>query len=262
MRYIAVDWSGAQSTSAQRTHIWSAVLSPPESRLVGGRTRDEVVDWLITERSRHPAMLVGLDFAFSFPEWYVSQHATNAPDFWRYLVANCEDLLACRQQPFWGRGANRRPPPSAWIVDRGLRDTDRAIRIRGQHPKSAFQVNYPGAVGTGSLRGAACLLRLRDAGFAIWPFDPAGSHTVVEIYPRLFTGETNVSSPDARRAFLSQSRFSGMPGQVRRAACNSPDAFDALVAVHGMRDESAAFRRAALQRSANDLLEGRIFAQA
>ena len=52
-------------------------------------------------------------------------------------------------------------------------------------PMSTFRLFGPGTVGAQSLRGHPCLLALRDAGFSIWPFDPAGDQLVVEVFPRL-----------------------------------------------------------------------------
>jgi hypothetical protein len=40
-----------------------------------------------------------------------------------------------------------------------------------------------GQVGPGSVRGMPLLLQLRDAGFAIWPFDAVSDRTAFEIYP-------------------------------------------------------------------------------
>lgn len=80
-----------------------------------------------------------------------------------------------------------------------LRRTDReAPAIGGIRPKSVFQIGGAGAVGTGSLRGMPILKRLRDAGFAVWPFDAPRWPCVVEIYPRLLTGAVNKGSAGAR----------------------------------------------------------------
>ena len=41
------------------------------------------------------------------------------------------------------------------------------------------------------------LHELAEAGFTIWPFEPAGDATIIEIYPRLFTGKVVKSSAQA-----------------------------------------------------------------
>ena len=50
-------------------------------------------------------------------------------------------------------------------------EAERAARVRGIAPKSVFQIGGAGSVGTASLRGMPVLQRLREAGFAVWPFD-------------------------------------------------------------------------------------------
>lgn len=259
--FVAVDWSGAKSASAQRKHIWYARLCGGDLSLEAGCTRERIVEKLIAEKQHGGTVIAGLDFAFSYPEWFVREQAGDIAGFWRYLEHHCERFLRCEEEPFWGRGERRHPPPAAWIKAEGLRETDRAVTMRGQHPKSAFQVNYPGAVGTGSLRGAAWLLRLREAAFAIWPFDPAGAATVVEIYPRIFTRETNVSDPDARAELLRQARYAEVPGEIYDKAVASADAFDALVSVFGMREGYTAFLHACGDRRDIHRLEGKIFSQ-
>lgn len=45
------------------------------------------------------------------------------------------------------------------------------------------------------------LLRLREAGFAIWPFDPPGPRTVVELYPRTAAARlARTAGPPSRHA--------------------------------------------------------------
>jgi hypothetical protein len=77
------------------------------------------------------------------------------------------------------------------------------------------------------------LLRLRRAGFAIWPFDAGGDHTVVEIYPRLFTGTVVKSSLDARSAFLRETWPTLSPAMTASAE-SAEDAFDAAVSALAM----------------------------
>jgi hypothetical protein len=74
---------------------------------------------------------------------------------------------------FYGKGGRRRDPE--WAADL-MRRTDR----RGS--ASPFLLAGPKQVGTGSLRGFAHLARLKDEGFAIWPFDPPALPLALEIY--------------------------------------------------------------------------------
>ena len=122
-------------------------------------------------------------------------------------------------------------------------------RIAGIAPKSVFQIGGAGAVGTASLRGMPGLLRLREAGFRIWPFDAPELRRVpmvVEIYTRLMTGAVNKSSEAARTAYLANKRkgrdlFAGLSRSVLAKARGSEDAFDALVSAMVMVEHRSEF---------------------
>jgi hypothetical protein len=116
---------------------------------------------------------------------------------------------------------------------------ERAERVRGITPKSVFQIGGAGSVGTASLRGMSLLQRLRDAGFAVWPFDRAGFPMVVEMYTRLNTGPVRKSNAAARTAYLLKKRredaaYAALSRGVLARARASEDAFDALVSCMAM----------------------------
>lgn len=224
MKVVAVDWSGAADTRGQRSRIWSAtVLGGRLTDLSNGRTRDEVVDFLVGQASSDTRMLVGLDFSFSLPAWFVRGLGVgDAGALWDLVAAEGEGWLRDCRPPFWGRPGSTRPP-----VPCLYRSTESACRpVAGIAPKSTFQVGGAGSVGTGSIRGMPHLRRLREAGFAVWPFDPPGRLTVVEIYPRALTGPVNKSDRRCRTRYL---RGWDMPEPFRRQAEGSEDAFDAAV---------------------------------
>jgi len=278
-RVVAVDWSGDKG-SGQRKKIWAGVWtagvgSQPTHRdtaamngarglgckvaLEGGRTRIEVAEWLIEMAKETPRMVVGFDFCFSFPEWFVrgEMGCADAPAFWdlvarehgeRWLAAGCSD------RRFWGKagagGGGKRPAEfSGERLHRMLRATDidckiaavipeaeRAARVKGITPKSVFQIGGSGSVGTASLRGMPVLKQLREAGFAVWPFDRAGLDRpmVVEMYTRLNTGAVHKSNDAARAVYLLKKRredaaYATLPRRVMEKARASEDAFDALV---------------------------------
>lgn len=135
-----------------------------------------------------------------------------------------ETLLAACESPFWGR-AGKRPE----IDGARFRQTESQIKedFRIQ-PKSVFQINGAGAVGTGSIRGMCNLADLAQAGFAIWPFDPPAWPLVVEIYPRLLTGKVVKNRHLNRREYLRRYSSDQNPVLLERAA-GSEDAFDAAV---------------------------------
>ena len=70
------------------------------------------------------------------------------------------------------------------------------------------------------------LLALREAGWAVWPFDAPSSHTLVEIYPRIFTGPVVKSSAGARAEHLARIDRH-IAAEFIDAMVRSEDAFDA-----------------------------------
>src|ERR1039458_2080260 len=96
-RVVAVDWSGDRSAAGQRRKIWAGE---------GGRSRDGVAEWLIEMARETPRMVVGVDFCFSYPAWFVAEHgAKTAPEFWEIVVEHGERWLGreCEDARFWGR---------------------------------------------------------------------------------------------------------------------------------------------------------------
>ena len=225
MRVIAIDWSGRRGND-QRKAIWLAEARDGALvRLENGRTREEVAAHLIEEAARDPRFVVGFDFAFSFPAWFLAErHLPDAPALWALATHEAEGWLRDCAPPFWGRPGKGKP---AGIEQ--FRHVDRAVpRIGGIVPKPVFQIGGAGAVGTGSLRGMPILHRLRAAGFAVWPFDPPGWPRVVEIYPRVLTGAVTKSSATARVAYLAAQPWAIPPALLAHAAA-SEDAFDAAI---------------------------------
>lgn len=230
MPTIAVDWSGRAKGAG--TTIWTAVVDGGELRsLECGRDREATVDHLIELAADE--VVVGLDFSFSFPGWFSHQlGAATADELWSMVAHHGEDWLARCDPPFWGRTGRGRPEGE------GLRRTEREVPsvIR---PKSTFQINGAGTVGTGAIRGMPQLARLRAAGFSIWPFHGGTPPVVVEMWPRLLTGPVVKSNAAARRAYLAE-RFPGLDAVLGERASSTEDAFDAAVSALVMdrhRDE-------------------------
>jgi hypothetical protein len=223
MRVVAIDWSGARNA---RTKIWTA--EAVDGRLVAlanGRTREEVVEHLVALRDQGP-LVVGLDFAFGFPAWWLDERGwRGGADVWAAAEREGERWLEAPQLPFWRAQAPEhdadRPP---------LRRTDR----ESGSASSVFKLVGPSQVGAGSVRGMPALGALTAAGFHVWPFaGPARVPLVVEIYPRLLTGPVVKSDPHERVAVLTaDDRF----GERRMLAAASDDAFDAAVSAVGMAE--------------------------
>ena len=287
-RIVAIDWSGRVDAPGQRRHIYAASWTAAEAlpptaqkrarehgragvvQLTNGRTRDETATWLIDLSRSTPRMVVGFDFCFSFPEWFVQgEHGcSTGPEFWRLVnEQHGERWLAPGQTDprFWGKPGKRPAEFSGHHLHRMLRaadinckltayipDAERAARIRGITPKSVFQIGGSGSVGTASLRGMPILLRLRRAGFRVWPFDQpqlsgaTPAPLVVEMYSRLNTGPVHKSNPSARAAYLlakrnSDATYTQLSPEVLRRARRSEDAFDALVSCMAMVEHRSTF---------------------
>ena len=223
-----------------------------------GRTRHEVIEYLIEVASTNPDLVVGLDFAFSFPRWFAeSEGVTSVEECWNLVAEHGEDWLAKCEPPFWGRSGKPRPDLPE---DKHYRCTERcAARAEGANPKSVFQIGGAGAVGTGSIRGMPHLANLAAQGFSIWPFHEPRTPTVVEIYPRLLTDSVNKSDFCERRAHLAAECSPEIGGGLACKAASSEDAFDAAVSAVVMSrhiDEIAALTRS---QDPVELIEGAIW---
>ena len=255
---IAVDWSG--SLSSARRCLWLAeARGSGLVRLACGFERDELVAHLIACARRDRHLVVGLDFAFSFPRWFVEQlGAGTAREVWERVARDGERWLDACPAPFWGRPFV--PRPEILSRNSALRVTEADhVPVGGIGPKSVFQVGGAGTVGTGSLRGMPFLRDLQDAGFSIWPFDPPRLPLVVEIYPRHLTGRVHKSSAIARALYL-QAHHAHESRELLDLAASSEDAFDAAVSALAMwRFASDFVALARTPRSPLDRLEGRIW---
>lgn len=227
IRFAAVDWSGAAHAAHRRI---ATALADDDGRLLAvdtGRGRDETVRRLIA-LADEVELIVGLDFAFSFPDWFLERHGLDTgPATWRWARERGEELLAGCPSPFWGRPGTRKPHlgPRRSLF---RRTEGQVPPVGGIGPKSVFQILGPGAVGTGSLRGMPYLLELKRAGFSIWPFDEPGRPLALEIYPRDLTGRVTKKSRALRRLYLD-THFADQPPELLARAIETEDAFDATV---------------------------------
>jgi hypothetical protein len=235
---VAVDWSGR--VSGERRHLWTAEADPGALvRLEAGRTRAEVVDELVARVDDPCGVVVGFDFSFSLPGWFLRERGyADARALWDAAVVDGDAWLRDCEPPFWGRPGRPRPDLPAH-----LRRTEASLAaVGGIRPKSSFQIGGAGSVGTGSVRGFPALARLQDAGFAIWPFDaPAPPPVALEIWPRAFTGPV-VKSDAAARATHLEAAHPHVSGALRDAAVASEDAFDAAVSAIVMSHHESQLR--------------------
>ncbi|ADW67606.1 hypothetical protein [Granulicella tundricola] len=283
-RVVAVDWSGDKGPG-QRKKIWAGVWTRGAGRTAGGRvtletgrTRAELTEWLVGLAKETPRMVVGMDCCFSYPSWFLRECGCSTVfEFWEYVAGGCGERwlgTTCAEEErdlrFWGR-PHKRPAEFSgpgyasmmratdWEnkVAQGLEGGDpvRAALMKGVQPKSPFQIGGAGAVGTGSLRAMEWLMRLREGGFRVWPFEDfsEGRPLLVEMYTRLLTGPVAKSNPSARKAYLKARKmaepglYGGLARSVVVGAEGSEDGFDALVCCLEMvrwQTEFAGLRRA------------------
>jgi hypothetical protein len=289
-RVVAVDWSGRVDAAGQRRHIWAGVWTRGVVTLEAGRTREELIEWLGSMARETPRMVVGIDCCFSFPAWFLAEHGcATVFDFWRHVAAGhgerwlareCEDVS--RDERFWGKPHKRPAQFCGKGLERSMRFTDmdnkfapqllardpeRAAKVKGITPKSPFQIGGSGSVGTGSLRAMPFLLKLREAGFRVWPFEDAAvgakrpQPLLVEMYTRLLTGAVAKSNPAARKAYLTAKKktdasYAGISRGVMTKALGSEDGFDALVCAMEMVRWQREFGRLRATKDAVLRLEG------
>lgn len=284
-RIVAVDWSGRVDAAGQRRHIWAGVWAAGRVTLEAGRTREELVEWLIAMAQETPRMVVSLDCCFSFPAWFLAEHGcATVFEFWRkvadghgerWLARECKEVE--RDVRFWGAPHKRPEEFCGENLHRMLRLTDvdnkvtpklagedplRAAMVKGITPKSPFQIGGSGSVGTGSLRAIPFLLRMGEAGFRVWPFESARLDAakpqplLVEMYTRLLTGAVKKSNPEARKQYLAARRYTGLTRGVLVKALASEDAFDALVSCMEMVRWQKEFAKLKATKDAVLRLEG------
>ena len=252
MRVIAVDWSGREARPHES--IWLADVREGELvDLWNGRSRAELVEFLISARGDGDELVVGLDFAFSFPAWWCREQGwSSAVEGWEAMRRSGPELLRACEPPFWGRPGKRTPE-----LDAQRPQYRRTELAHGAAAKSVFQIGGAGAVGTGSVRGMPYLGDLVRAGFNVWPFS-AGLPSVVEIYPRELTGPVRKSRWRERHALL-MSRFPEQRAELLERAAGSEDAFDAAVSALTMSRHQGSLNGTVPRLSEDEKLEGRIW---
>lgn len=263
-----VDWSGAGSGHARR--LWVADVQ--DGRLVSlrnGRTRAsvtaELVDTTVRAGADGQRVLVGLDFSFGFPAWYLDARGWGSSvDAWAAFTPSVVDaVLAAPTFPFWGRAPTRTRPLA--LREPGntppTRATERSLRAIAR-PFSVFQLVGAGAVGVGTLRGMATLAALHEAGACVWPFaaDAGGPGVVVaEVWPRLAALDVIKSNAASRREALHA--IAAVVQCARAdlaAAADSDDAFDALAAAAWSWHHRAELVRLPEDSTPEERREGRI----
>jgi hypothetical protein len=111
LRIVAIDWSGRSGHDQRRTLWLAETIDAQLVRLENGRTRTEIVELLVAEKQRDPHLVVGLDFAFSLPAWYLRERGLTARTLWAALAEEAltptmrrlglARWLNTPERPFW-----------------------------------------------------------------------------------------------------------------------------------------------------------------
>ncbi len=262
-RFVGVDWSGAKRRGLPGLQVAVAEAGRSAPQLVPcpvpGRkhwTRSTFVDWLVSTLSENDRVLVGFDFAFSFPRSDrggffpgLPDSPDAAEDLWRCVDDVCEaagDFYAGafaeggRYAPYFQGGGRYEPR---------LRATDERCHDIGLgRPESVFKLVGPKQVGKASLAGMRVLRHLhhRVPGFCIWPFDDPLSRSpsgvvAVEVYPGAFVRMLKAATKGKVRDMRTLDRvlkFYGSAPLRDRAAVEgraAGDKADALIAAVALR---------------------------
>src|SRR4051794_19396788 len=140
MTVVAVDWSGRRS--GERRSLWMGEAADGELlRLECGRTRDELVAELAARATEDPPPVVGFDFSFSLPVWFLDEQGhRDAAALWAASARDGERWLHDCRPPFWGRPGRPRPAEGE-----PLRVTEASMAAGGGiPPQSAFPIGGGG----------------------------------------------------------------------------------------------------------------------
>jgi hypothetical protein len=226
-----------------------------------GRDRSETTGRVAELVLEEPETVVGLDFCFSAPAWFLeAEGMRSAGELWRWAARQAERdprFVRGLPEPFWGPAVRPRPeaagPP--------LRRTEQELGIPGARPSSFFKVSGPGSVGAQALLGMPELLALCDCGVTVWPFDVPRLPVVVEVFPRALA---HLLAPDAagrtgadfRAAVID--RHADAFGDLVGVVAGNQDAFDAAVAAVALDGAPDLVGQLMRTRADQDLREGSI----
>ena len=254
--FVAIDWSGARGSykgiSVARCSRGSGA---PRLVIPKGRywTRREIADWLAAELEKDQRLLIGFDFAFSFPFeenlGYFGGRAARTKDIfslWDFIEERCGDEadFGCAnfvKHPdlaplFWTEG----PRPHAWI-ERKRSVEFVCAEFTKTWPETLYKLLHSKQVGKASITGIRVLNAVRKRVFdhvAVWPFEAVNKSAFVEIYPTIFRKLATRST--AKLKTKSQldgalAHFSSKPMPGGSDATLSDHDTDALISAAGLR---------------------------
>jgi hypothetical protein len=251
--FIGVDWSGngqrwqrgLQVAIAEPGSTAPILLRGQEAK--GRWSRNSFADWL-GRKVREQKTLVGLDFAFGFPD--VASVVPELKLNWQYVAEFCR----AEANFYGGRFFKDESSPHAALINsrtirgthyshRRLRATEIAAkRIRGATPSCVFNAVGAAQVGPSSISGMRFLDYMSDhhgSDVAVWPFDEINDDrsVIVEVFPRFFPLSKNLSSKLANHAALNSALEAFGSVGVATAPKNE-DEGDALLTAAALRQLS------------------------
>lgn len=224
-RYMAVDWSAANSPKRGKDSIWVSGCAdtyniPPFNVPTRFETVSVIKDHILATLKSNKRLLVGFDFAFGYPaKTAKALGGKNWEDNWRYIcnlvkddqknrsnrfhvAAELNNRMGRSEGPFWGHPHQHSYENLSPKKPKNINTSPKEFRLiekRAAGAKSVWQLAYNGAVGSQTILGIAALETLRrdaDIGdyIAIWPFETNFAKALnkpivfAEIYPSSHAG--------------------------------------------------------------------------
>ena len=225
--FVGIDWSGAKGTSHKGIAIALSSNNTNTIEIVRPRTkywsRQGVLDYIINLASEN-VILVGIDFAFSYPfkdkETFFSNLIVNSPksseELWKFIDFKNEDQDDLYGGAIWkdkifGEFYNSPIKRGKFFESRRRLTEIFAKKIRS--PSPTFNCVGPAGVGTGSLAGMRFLHKIKTKlkkKSHIWPFDPytnleSSQIVLAEIFPSYyfhFAGESSLNKKGREELLL------------------------------------------------------------
>lgn len=233
-RVVMVDWSANSTPKRGRDSIWIGDSRSHEAVNPSTRSAAMALIRAVCAESIDERVLIGFDFSFGYPAGFARALTGSSAwsSLWSWMAEHIADDdrnrndrldVAARVNdrlrstgwgsPFWGYpGATRgdgleRSRPSTYAPFDAFRIAEHRVRAAGHRPFSAWQLAYPGSVGSQMMLGIRALeLLRRDPSVShrlrLWPYETGlgsdsgvierGEVLLAEIWPSMFPLDVNL----------------------------------------------------------------------